>query len=216
MNKVIVAVAALALGAYGLFAEEHKEMVKIGGEGKFVVVNAAGVDDALLQKAVGKLGSILLIEVEVKNGTWNLADAKKCLADTKGKAAVFVVKDEKLPMSLIAIEEKWGVANVFGLSDVAITRETMRVSTIVLGGASSKYAASAMRPVFSASDLEQKAGDLITIDSLMAIYPNLDALGFKQYEPMEYIVALEDGVAPPPANEAQRKIKAEFDARPKK
>ena len=218
MKKLIVS-AFIALGVATAFAEGQKaggaepkpEMVRIGGAGKVAFVNVAGVDEGLLKAAAAKISSVLMIEVEVQKGEWSFAEAKKCFADTKANAAVFIVKDSTLPLSLIAMEGKWGVANVAMLEGKSIMKETLRVATVILGGASSKYKASVMRPVFSAADLEKEAGEIITIDALMAIYPNLAALGLKQYEVMEYADALEEGVAPAPVNDAQRKIKAEFE-----
>jgi hypothetical protein len=41
-----------------------------------------------------------------------------------------------------------------------------------------------MRPVFSKEDLETKAGQVITFDSLMSIYSYIPSLGLKQYQMM--------------------------------
>ena len=211
MNKLaMVAVMAVCSVVGAAWASDGRS-IKIGGVGKLAFVNASGVDDSYLKSAAAKISNILLIETEVKKGSWSLASAKKSFADAGASAVVFVVDDPGLPMSLIAMEEKWGVANSAGLDGENAAKEALRVATVVLGGASSKYSASVMRPVFSRKELGEKAGSIITIDSLMAIYPNLSALGIKQYSVMDYADALEDGVAPPPANDVQRKIKADFD-----
>lgn len=206
----VVALAALSLAFAG--TEEPKpEMVKIGGEGHFAFVNAAGVDKALLETAAGRVGKVLMINTSVQDGRWDFADAKKCLSETKASAAVFVVKDEKLPISLLAMEEKWGVVNAARLTDKGVTKEAMRVAAVLLGGATSKYKASVMRPVFSAEELDTKAGETLTIDTLMAIFPNVESVGIKQYQMYEYRDALDEGIAPPPANDAQRKIKSDWE-----
>ena len=95
------------------------------------------------------------------------------------------------------------------MSDAVLGKEIMRVATLLLGGASSRYESSVMRPAFSLEDLE-KIGDLATIDSLMAIFPNLKVHGFKQYEMMTFREAYESGYTPEPTNDEQRKIAAEF------
>jgi len=98
--------------------------------------------------------------------------------------------------------------NAHGLNDAQLEKEVLRVSTVLLGGASSKYPASTMRPVFSVADLD-KAGGLVTIDSLMAIFPNLESLGIKQFQTMSYRDACYEGIAPAPKTDLERKIEAE-------
>ena len=211
MNKMIMlAMSAICLAAVAA-NENNPRTVKVGGAGKLVFVNASQVDDSCLKSAAGKICNILMMDAEVKKGKWSLADAKKSMEALGATAAVFVVDDPSLPMSLVAMEEKWGVANASGLDAETLAKETLRVAIVVLGGASSKYPASVMRPVFSKEDLVKNAGSLVTIDALMAICPNLPSLGIKQFTMMDYADALEDGVAPPPANDVQRKLKADFD-----
>lgn len=216
----ILALAVAAVVASGAFAAnaQKDEMVRIGGEGRLVFVNAAGIDDEPLAGAADIIGKMLMIETEVRKGTWTLADADRILGEIKATAAVFVVSDRTLPISLIAMESKWGVVNAANLTPDQTRKETLRVAAVVLGAAASKYQSSVMRPAFSADDLEKKAGNLLTIDQMMAIYPNLGAFGFSQFQVLNYREALEEEVEglPPPANEAQRRIKAEFDRKAKK
>ena len=202
MSVCFVAVAADSAGP---------QMVKIGGEGKLAFINSSQIEDVRLEPVASMISKILMINAEVAKGTWSMADAKKSLESIGASAAVFIVDDPKLPMSLVAMEEKWGVANAAGLDSESVSKEALRVATVVLGGASSKYKASVMRPVFSKEDLVTKAGSVVTIDALMAICPNLASLGIKQFTIMDYVDALEDGVAPPPANDVQRKLKADFE-----
>lgn len=211
MNKITMMAVMLAYFVAVAADDAKPQMVKIGGEGKLVFINSSHVEDVHLESVASMISKILMINAEVEKGAWSMADAKKNLASIGASAAVFVVDDPKLPMSLIAMEEKWGVANAAGLNGENASKEALRVATVVLGGASSKYAASVMRPVFTKEDLASKAGSVITIDALMAIYPNLASLGIKQFTMMDYADALEDGVAPPPANDAQRKLKANFE-----
>ena len=84
--------------------------------------------------------------------------------------------------------------NAEGLDAADVSKETLRVATVVLGGASSKYAASTMRPVFSKDDLAKKAGDIVTFDSIMAISTYLSALGIKPYQMMTREDAIEEGL----------------------
>lgn len=150
-----------------------------------------------------------MIETETQSGKWSLSSAKDSFAATGATASVFVVKDDSLPISLIAMEARWGVVNAALLEGKTIEKEILRVAIVLLGGASSKYPASTMRPAFSREDLND-VGDLVTIDTLMAIFPNLEKHGFKQYQMMTYREACEEGIAPLPANDEQRAIANEY------
>lgn len=184
-------------------------MVTIGGQGVFAIVNAAQVPEEPLATAAKKIGNIMMINVELRPGEFALAAAKSEMAGAN--AAVFVASDPILPMSLIAMEEKWGVVNARGLTPKQLEKEVLRVATIVLGGAVSKYTASSMRPVYSPADLDA-AGELVTFDSLMAIFPNLQSLGITQFQTMSYRDACFEGLAPAPKDDRERKIAAEVEA----
>lgn len=97
-------------------------------------------------------------------------------------------------MSLVAMEARWGVVNAEGLDEGCVSKEVLRVMTVILGGASSKYTASMMRPVFSKEDLSKKAGDVVTFDSIMAISTYLPELGIKPYQMMTREEAVEEGL----------------------
>lgn len=211
----IAAVAAMGAPAPAANLQAGQEppdggMVMLNAEGKLAIVNACAYEGAVISNTVKKIGNVFMILAEEqKAGSWSLGEAKAAFDATAANAAVFVVKDKSLPISLVAIESRWGVVNAEGMSDAVLAKEIMRVTTLILGGASSKYSASVMRPAFSLEDIK-KVGDLATIDSLMAIFPNLKAYGFKQFEMMTFREAYESGYTPAPNNEVQKKIAAEF------
>lgn len=223
MRKPVFAIVVASMAVFAMAAPRPKQapkpvaeeppdggMVLVNAEGKLAVVNACGHEGEAIANAVKKAGNIFMIAAEAqKRDGWSLDRAKEAFEATGANAAVFVVKDASLPISLVAIEARWGVVNANGMSDAVLGKEIMRVATLLLGGASSRYEASVMRPAFSLEDLEN-TGELATIDSLMAIFPNLKAYGFKQYEMMTFREAYESGYAPEPTNDEQRKIAAEF------
>ena len=223
MNKPMLAIAIAAIAIYASaapkgqpapkpVAEEPPDggMVLVNAEGKLAIVNACALEGDAIANAVKKAGNVFMIAAEAqKQDGWSLEKAKALFDATGANAAVFIVKDMSLPISLVALESRWGVVNATGMSDAVLGKEIMRVATLLLGGASSRYESSVMRPAFSIADLE-KTGDLATIDSLMAIFPNLKAYGFKQYEMMTFREAYESGYTPEPTNDEQRKIAAEF------
>lgn len=188
MKKQLLLAVAFVISFSCLAADNaapaKDEMVRIGGEGKVAIVNTCAAPSAPLEMAARKIGNLLMIYCEVQNGSWKFAEAQKAFDASKANAAVFVVKDAALPLSLVAMESKWGVVNAEGLPEKSLEKEVLRVATIVLGGGSSKYPASTMRPVFSKEDLETKAGQVITFDSLMSIYSYIPALRLKQFQMM--------------------------------
>ena len=188
--------AALACAAFAAAGQTRakENMIKVGGEGKILVVNACDAPAAALETAARKIGNLLMIEIGVSKGEWTFQTARQSFEAAGANAAVFVVKDPSLPMSLVAMEARWGVVNAEGLSEKSIEKEVLRVATVVLGGASSKYSASTMRPVFSKDDLEKKAGDVVTFDSLMSIFTYLPDMGVKQYRLMTREDAVEEGL----------------------
>lgn len=212
----VLAIAALA-APRGRAAAKVSEpeppdggMVLVNAEGKLAIVNACGAPSEAVAAAAKKIGNIFMIVAEPQTADgWSLAGAKDAFAATGGNAAVFIVKDSSLPISLVAPEACWGVVNAEGMSGEVLGKEIMRTATILLGAASSKYEASVMRPAFSLEDID-KLGELATIDSLMAIFPNLKTYGFKQYEMMTFREACENGCAPDPKTDEQRKIAEEF------
>ncbi len=184
-------------------------MVLVNAEGKLAIVNACGYQGDVIANSIKKIGNVFMIVAEEQTGSWSLAEAQAAFDATKANAAVFVVKDASIPISLVALESRWGIVNAEGMNDAVLGKEIMRISTLLLGGASSKYEASVMRPAFSIDDIE-KLGELATIDSLMAIFPNLQKYGFKQFEMMTFREACESGYNPEPKTEEQKAIAAEF------
>lgn len=189
MKKTVVC-AVLGLFAVGMvFAEAapaaktRPEMVRYGGKGRIVFVNTCDAPTASLDASLKKITNLLMIDYAIDKGTWSLANAQKSYEDAKGNVAVFIVKDKTLPLSLVSVEAKWGVANVEGLDEQGVTKMALRVATLLLGGGSSRYPASCAAPAFSKADLA-KVGDIITIDSVMSISTYLPSIGIVPYRMM--------------------------------
>ena len=194
MNALAVT-AALFCGAFTLLAASPSmtEVVRIGGAGHVAIVNACKVDPAPLKRAAEKFGDVLMVPFSVQNGEWSLPTAAEHFAAAKANAAIFVVNDQSLPISLVAVEAKWGLVNACSLDATQLEREILRVAAIVLGGATSQYQLSVMRPAFSSADLSDKVGSVVTFDVLMSLSHNLSALGITPYKMMTRGDAIEDG-----------------------
>ena len=134
-------------------------------------------------------------------------------------AAVFFGSDPSLPLSLVAMEERWAFVNLARLSadgpdGAALAMRSrkmlMRNLLLLLGAAGSKYPANPVKPVATIKDLDSLPEPLLTIDSLMGMNSYLPGLGIERYETMTYQEACEEGVAPPPTNDVQRAIWSKY------
>ena len=186
----IIVIIAFIVESFGERSEKDNNVVggriKEGGSGFFCIVNSGGVDNERpLLLAGQQLEGILMAEVRVTKGTWNLKEASIALDKIGANAAVFVVHDAELPISLIALEAKWAVVNAKGQSEEVVKKEILRVSTILLGSCYSQYKGSVMRPAFSADDLEKKVGDSLTIDVIVPLLNGFQNLGIKPYSYVE-------------------------------
>lgn len=215
MNMLILAATLLAATTTPASASATDDElmdggnIRIGAKGVLAFVNACDASDDTVASAATQLAKLLMIDVRPQRGSWALPSAASAFEKADATAAVFVVRDRTLPMSLVAMESRWGVVNAEGLDDACLKRELLRVATVVLGGAASKYDPSFMRPVFSASELA-KSGDAFTIDVAMMLFPSLQNHGFSQYRTMTYREACEEGLNIAPTNDVQRKIAAEY------
>lgn len=209
-----MSVITLVLAAFTMVSHAKDNdggIVKIGAKGKIAIVDTTRQYGADIGIAVKKLSTMLMLNVEHNDGgQWSIAESKRAYDKTGATFAVFVVKDESLPISLLALESRWAVVNSSRLSPKLVGKEVVRMVTALLGGGYAKFPASTMRPVFSVDDLESKAGDGITFDSIMSIFPNLESLGLSQFKTMTYRDACEEKVAPRPANDIQKKIWKEY------
>lgn len=198
MKLAVVVAATLSVLAFHVNGADAKEngIVRVGGEGRAVFVNTCGADTSVLKGALEKFENIAQVKFAIEPGTWKLSAAKKCYDDAKANIAVFIVNDEALPMSLIAMEAKWGVVNAQGLDAKCISKESLRVLAVLMGGASSRYPASVMQPVFSKEDLATKAGEVITFDAVMAFRSYCTALGITPFQMMSRKDAEAEGLLP--------------------
>ena len=149
-----------------------------------------------------------------QTGAFSFANAKKAMGDAN--AAIFVVDDPSLPMTLLAREEKWGLVNVAALAAdkpktlTLLSRAnklTTRLITDILGGNNClQVNFSAMKPVYSLKDLDAMEGHAIAPMSLTQMMYSLPKLGLSPVMMTTYQDACAEGWAPAPTNDIQRTI----------
>lgn len=225
MNRIVFSVVvAFALAAFAvdvtapkkeLTAEERARrrelmMKKTGGiidrlgEGKVVFVDCQSrIGESVVRERVENLHHLLKFNIEYKRGAWKMGDP---LPDG-ATVAIYIVDDEKLPMSLVAVEAHWGVVNTVGLSlGPRFSRELTRVVTLTIGAAQSGIKTSPMQTVSKPSDLDVLLTDGFTPDSVSQIYGNAKGLGLTRYTKTSYLRACQEGWAPAPTNDYQKAI----------
>ena len=209
------AASALSAGKKAYTEEEkaalhEKRMQKTGGiverqgKGKVVVVNAQGKYAAAdIERGIKAFRDFLKVEMEVRNGTWSFGDKQP----EDANAALYIVDDAKLPMSLVAMESHWGVVNVSGLADgKRFDNELARVMIATLGAGVSQYKVSPMQPVSCPADLDGIVKPVITMDAGMSMNHNLEKIGVTKARMTTYLKACQEGWAPAPTNDYQKAI----------
>ena len=237
-KQIVMAVAAMALMM--AWAEEpetteadreQRRYLKTGGmvlkpgtrTGYLVVVNGQDkVTTAELKPTIAKIQEVLNLNVEVIDGaTATLSTAKGLREELKANAAVFIVDDPELPMSLIAYEDRWGIVNVAKLADEKTNKvqrfgrtknEMVRVLAMVCGACESQFPSSVLNVGVRPRDLDMASADL-PYDVMNRMVSSLKKSGVTPAVYATYKRACKEGWAPEPVDEVQKviweKVKAE-------
>lgn len=188
-------------------------------KGRVAVVNAQRTVDAdAVRKSFDYISAVTCIpfaygegpEMETKG---NVA-AFTVPADAA--AAVYVVDDAALPMSLVAAESHWGVLNVRPIladepSEIVMAtrlrREMTRVAALVTGGGRmNQYRNSLFLAVRKGADLDDIETDRLPNEAVVGIVENMKKIGVTPYLKTVYLRACKEGWAPQPTNEYQKAI----------
>ena len=193
--------------------ELHGGVVEREGVGAIAVVNCQKrADLKQIADKVESLRKVSRMAVVERDGTFDLKAVK--IPDGVN-AAVFVVDDPSLPLSLVAVESKWGMMNVSPLladspSDAKaakrVGKEFVRVASLTFGGGCTQYSGSPLQPAFNAVGLDEIVGEGFTIDFANAMSRNLVAMGMRAPKRATYRKACEEGWAAAPTNEFQKAV----------
>lgn len=144
-----------------------------------------------------------------------LANAAETLKASGGNAAVFIVDDPTIPVTILsAPETNWIFINVAALaSDGADARRVMertrrelwRAVGFMLGNASVADVC-VMRSVGSLKDLDELGAEAPSSGPLIFISRHLKDIGVEPYQSTSYARALREGWAPMPTNELQKAV----------
>lgn len=181
-------------------------MAEKPGVGKIVVLNAQSkVSNEVIEAVIEKLRFQTKFTIEVQTGKYAM------YTRPEGASAAIVLADEPaLPLSVVAVENLWGLLNVGKLGtenvDLRFTKEFIRVTTIAFGASLSRFKGSPLSSVSSAAMLDDYPTDNYTYDCQQAIVKNLMNLGMMPRIRTSYKKACEQGWAAQPTNEFQKAI----------
>lgn len=179
---------------------------------KIYFVNAQKrASDALIESARAKLDNTLRVDISMTNGTFDLSGPK-----IQGELSLYIVDDEKLPMSLIAPEARWAVVNVAPLAtgrgekpaffEARVRKEIARIGCLLFGGVGSDYKQNLLSFVGAPEGLDRSATDNLPVDGIQRCGRYLHDLGVRQWRMVTYRDACQQGWAPTPTNEYQKAI----------
>ena len=216
--------AAIVASAAPKMTPEERELLiqqKVGGlieieaKGSILVVNCQHlVTMETLTNTIAIARKNLQTKVDVVEGTFSVETARRELTTRNGTAGIFIIDAPSLPISLVSLEELWGMVNVAKLQDGATSdilakrtaKEFNRVLAAVFGGGLSSQKSSIMRPMTKASDLDKVINVWIPFDTLGVVFNALPEYGITHRKRIPYIKAVQEGWAPAPTNEFQQAI----------
>ena len=127
-------------------------------------------------------------------------------------------------MSLVALEDGWGMVNLAPLREGApktekfmqrFRKELIRITSLVFSGAKSQYMVSPLQSATSVAELDKIVGDQYGIDTLMGVVKHLPEIGVVPDQRITYREACRKGIAPSPTNDYQKAIWEKEHAVPK-
>lgn len=200
-------------------------IVEFAGKGKIAILNAQESlsEDVIAANLVDLKKVANGVVVEVARVPFTLSVAKKGRETVGAAAAVYVIDDPTLPMSLVALEEQWGFVNVAALRegdpDAAklasrFRKEFIRITSVVFSGARSQFKTSPLQACSSAKALDRIVGDNYGMDTMTSLMNYLPEIGVRPVTRMLYRTACQRGIAPAPTNDVQKAIWEEFKAKP--
>ncbi len=157
-----------------------------------------------------------IVKATAEEGACPMTTAKKAFSDDKvGAVIVIANQGADMPALTICPEDRMGVINADRLSQdlpdegkeevlaKRFTKEMWRAVAFVMGGYEAQYPC-VMKSAFSPSDLDANPLLMTCPPVSGAISKNAQRFGFAKVQCVPYFIAVRQGWAPPPANDAQR------------
>lgn len=225
MKNFLFALTVCVISA--IYAESEEEVIaknggwcKLKGYGFVAAIDCRQVkSEADFKDGIDSVKSTFKPDIRVVNGkAFSLSNATEQLKNSKANAAVFIIEDKNLPMTLTAYEEKWTFINAAKIKedspDAAKFRKRlsllfMRQCCRILGSDATKTPDCCLYPVFNLKDLDSITSMDVAIGVYIAINESMPCIGVEGIEMGTYRDACELGLSIPPTNDVQRAIAAE-------
>ncbi len=192
--------------------EETGGIIDRPGTGRLAVVNCQkkiGAD--AVETKIAEFNKVLRVDFNLIDGAWSMAAG----VPEGYNAALYIVDDATLPMTLVAAEARWGVLNVAALdAGPRFNKAFVRAAIMTFGAGVSQFRGSPMQTVTKPEDLDKILKDGVTFDALTSVLRNLEAIGVTQPKKTTYRKAVMEGWAAQPTNDYQKVIWEEVHAEP--
>lgn len=194
-----------------------------------VVDRASGIDRECIDRFIKTVSKEMKYNYKVVNAPAKAGLPTKLDVEAAGlDVAVFVVSDDALPPSLVAVEDRWALVNIKklheGLKDDELGKrlyaarcrgELMRAFALACGCGSSQYPNNILDAT-TVKEIDQTDPDGLIFDMVQRCKSHLERIGVTPKKMVAYNVACEQGWAPAPTNDVQKAIWAKVHAIPDK
>ena len=188
---------------------------------KIYFVNAQSrASKDLIELTRQRLDAALKTPIDIIDGTFDFSTPK-----IYGELSLYIIDDEKLPMSLIAPEGRWAFVNIAHLYsgrgkkpsffEARVKKQIARIGCMLFGGIGSTYNSNLLSFIENADGLDRYESDDLPVDGMMRCTRYLINLGVKPYRRISYRKACREGWAPTPTNDIQKAIWDKVHAAPK-
>lgn len=179
---------------------------------KVFLINAQNkASDKIINDALSSLANSINTPIDYDKGVFDFAHPT-----IKGELSLYVIDDEKMPMSLVAPEGRWAIVNIYPLAkgrgekpayfEARVKKEIARIGCMLFGNIGSSYKENLLSFIGSAEELDKFDKDVLPIDSTMRCSKYLLSLGVKPWRKTSYYNACVEGWAPQPTNEYQKAV----------
>ena len=190
------------------------------GKGKMVVFDFQDkISAATVEISLDYFRHMTRITIERADGSrdWSLAKASEIMRSSNCKAAIFIIDDSSLPLTLSSVEMRWGLVNVSRMDEGNVSASTMknRFKKLFARAFGYSFGAGDAMPMMGAM-VPLKEGTMREIDAIpdpaftpqgvAAIQNHLMMIGIYGERLVSYRRACIEGWAPPPTNDVQKAI----------
>lgn len=190
---------------------------RFSGKGFVAVLDCRGGEPGLeYAEGIAKVKEAFKTDMKVLSGKpFSLANAVGQLESCGGNAAVFIVDDPALPMTLTAYEDKWTLINAAKAAADSPEQKRlckrlsilfMRQCCRIIGSDASKSPETCQYHVFSLKDLDAIDTYDVGFGTSLCVNESMCRLGLEPVEMITYREACEMGKAAAPTNAIQKAI----------